>query len=132
MCHRLEGGGLNPGAQLFDKDSTEFACYRVSIVLKVLPMAEPTRPLTAKEACSRAGKARLTSMTAEERKRIAKLAAAARWGKKADAPDPTTPPPNGPERDRQCAEAGIMYSARRPARSTGSERLRGRSLAATA
>lgn len=41
----------------------------------------------------RGGKARLTSMTAEERRRIARLAARARWGKKAETP---TPPPSGP------------------------------------
>ena len=57
------------------------------------------------------GKARLTKMTAEERSRIAKLAAEARWGKKAEAPDPTDP--KGPHRDQQGAEAGIMLSGRR-------------------
>lgn len=39
------------------------------------------------------GKARLTKMTAEERSRIARLAARARWGKKTAAPDPNPPDP---------------------------------------
>ena len=64
----------------------------------------------AAEIGRRGGKARLTKMTAEERTRVAKRAAQARWGKKGHVPDPTppTPDPNGPERDGQYAEAGIM------------------------
>jgi len=53
-----------------------------------------------------AGKARLTSMSAEERKRIAKLAAEARWRKKIDAPDPTDP--QGPNRDENGQGGSIM------------------------
>jgi hypothetical protein len=78
----------------------------------------------------RGGKSRLTKMTAEERSRIARLAAQARWGKKAIAPDPNDP--NGPHRDRQCAEAGIMTTSRRPAHRATSARLSGRSHAAAA
>lgn len=78
----------------------------------------------------RGGKSRLTKMTAEERSRIARLAAQARWGKKADAPNPTDP--SGPHRDRQGAEAGIMLSGRRPASRAHSDRLSGRSHAAAA
>jgi chitodextrinase len=58
------------------------------------------------ERARKGGKARLVKMTAAERSRIAKLAAEARWHKKADAPDPTDP--QGPQRDRQGAEGGIM------------------------
>jgi hypothetical protein len=54
----------------------------------------------------RGGKSRLVKMTAEERSRVAKLAAQARWGKKAEAPDPNDP--KGPGRDHQGAEADIM------------------------
>ena len=59
-----------------------------------------------------AGRSRLTKMTAEERTRIAKLAAQARWGRKAEAPDPTDP--GGPHRDQQGAEAGIMSNSAPP------------------
>ena len=59
------------------------------------------------------GKARLTKMTAEERSRIARLAARARWGKKTAAPDPNPPDPQGPGRDKQWAESGIMSTPRR-------------------
>ena len=58
----------------------------------------------------RGGKARLTKMTADERTRIAKLAAQARWGKKAGAPDPTDP--QGPKRDQQGDGVGIMSTPR--------------------
>jgi hypothetical protein len=61
--------------------------------------------LTCEEAGRRGGKARLTKMTAEDRRRIAQLAAAARWGKKATAPDPTDP--QGPKRD-ESQTPGIM------------------------
>jgi hypothetical protein len=55
----------------------------------------------------RAGKARLTSMTAEERKRIARLAAKARWAKKPEAPDPNDPKGTKPD---QQPRPGIMSS----------------------
>lgn len=83
-------------------------------------------PLMA-EFGRRGGKSRMTKMTAEERRRVAKLAAQARWSKKGTTPEP---PPNGPspDRDAQGAEAGIMLnSRRRPAHrvpSTQSARLR--------
>lgn len=80
----------------------------------------------------RGGKARLTKMTAEERTRIAKLAAQARWGKKTDSPTPDPTDPKGPGRDHQGAEAGILLTARRPAVSARSERHSGRSRAAAA
>lgn len=55
------------------------------------------------------GKARLVKMTAEERQRIAKLAARARWAKGKTAPDPTDPTdPQGPNRDRRGDETGIL------------------------
>lgn len=63
-----------------------------------------------RRSASRAGKARLTSMTAEDRKRVAKLAAQARWAKKLDAPDPTDP--KGPKRDQQGEGPGIMSTPR--------------------
>jgi hypothetical protein len=54
----------------------------------------------------RGGKARLTSMTAEERRRIAKLAAEARWKKKSTTPDPTDP--NSPDGLVERRGPGIM------------------------
>jgi hypothetical protein len=66
----------------------------------------------------RAGKARLTKMTAEERKRVAELGAEARWGKKIDAPDPKGPKgPKGPKPDQQPSRS-IMLN-RKPCRQTG-------------
>lgn len=59
------------------------------------------------------GKARLTKMTAEDRKRVAKLAAQARWGKKADAPDP-----NDPKGSKGDQKPSILLS-RKPCRQTG-------------
>ena len=53
----------------------------------------------------RGGKARLVRMTAEERTRIARLAANARWAKKTGSPDPTDP--QGPRRDEGQGQ-GIM------------------------
>lgn len=70
---------------------------------------DPLAALAA-ELGRRGGKARLTKMTAEERTRIAKLAAQARWGKKAAAPDPTDP--KGPKRDQQGEGPGILSSPR--------------------
>ena len=67
-------------------------------------MAIPKDPL-AVEFGRRGARARMTKMTAEERTRIARLAAQARWGKKATAPDPTDP--QGPNRDREQGP-GIM------------------------
>lgn len=59
----------------------------------------------------RGGKARLVKMTAEERTRVAKLAAQARWAKRADAPDPNDP--KGPKGDPHVEGTGIMLSAPR-------------------
>jgi hypothetical protein len=56
----------------------------------------------------RGARARMTKMTAEERSRVAKRAAQARWQKKAEAPEPTPTDPQGPGRDGQYAESGIM------------------------
>jgi hypothetical protein len=75
---------------------------------------EITRELF-EESGRRGGKARLVKMTSEQRSRIARLAAQARWGKKAGGPDPTDP--NGPGRDDQ-PKPGIM-STRKPCRQTG-------------
>lgn len=72
--------------------------------------------LTVEEAGRRGGKARLTTMTAEDRTRIARLAAQARWAKKADAPDPTDP--KGPKRDEQVRRPGIL-STRKSCRPAG-------------
>jgi hypothetical protein len=52
-------------------------CSRVSMRL-----VEACRPTVLRELTSRAGKARLTKMTAAARKRIAKLAAKARWSRR--------------------------------------------------
>jgi hypothetical protein len=68
------------------------------------------------DSARKAGKARLTSMTSEERKRIATLAAQARWAKKAGSTDPTDP--KGPGHDREGGGSGIM-STRKPCRQTG-------------
>ena len=54
----------------------------------------------------RGARARMTKLTAEQRRDIARNAAQARWGKKATAPDPHDP--KGPHRDQQGAESGIM------------------------
>jgi hypothetical protein len=51
-------------------------CSRVSMRL-----VEACRPTVLRELTSRAGKARLTKMTAAARKRIARLAARARWSR---------------------------------------------------
>lgn len=82
----------------------------------------------------RGGKSRLTKMTAEQRRESARRAAQARWGKKAAAPDPNNPnDPQGPGRDHQRAEAGIMLSSRRrPATRVSSDHLGGGSRAAAA
>ncbi|MGA8619727.1 MAG: hypothetical protein WB660_14570 [Candidatus Sulfotelmatobacter sp.] len=50
----------------------------------------PKDPL-AVEFGKRGARARMIKMTAEERRRIAKHAAQARWAKKAAAPDPNDP-----------------------------------------
>lgn len=57
------------------------------------------------ERARKGGKARLTKMTAEERTRIAKLAAQARWAKKPDGPDPGDPKRPGGD---QQPKPGIM------------------------
>lgn len=75
----------------------------------------------------RGGKSRLTKMTAEERTRVAKLAAQARWAKKAEAPDPTDP--QGPNHDEESRGPDIMLNGRRPATSAASSHLSVRSLA---
>ena len=61
----------------------------------------------------RGGKARMRNLSPEQRRDIARRAAQARWGKKADAPDPNSPLDPKPHRDEQFAEAGIMSSPRR-------------------
>jgi hypothetical protein len=98
-------------------------------------MATQTDPAVFKflsERARKGGKARLTKMTAAERTRIARLAANARWGKKAGSPVPPDPNgPSSPDRDRQGAEAGIMLT-RRAAHRANSDRLSGRSHAAAA
>lgn len=77
----------------------------------------------------RGGVGRAKSLTPEQRREIAQRAAQARWAKKVTAPDPTDP--KGPKHD-EGQTPGIMLSGRRPATSTHSARLRGRSLAAAA
>jgi hypothetical protein len=54
----------------------------------------------------RGGDARMTKMTPEERSRIAKLAAQARWAKKITAPDPNDP--KTPLHDKQRQGPDIM------------------------
>jgi hypothetical protein len=66
------------------------------------------------ERARKGGKARLTKMTAEERSRVARLGAQARWGKKTEAPPPNDP--KGPKRDPQ--RQGIL-STRKPCGRTG-------------
>lgn len=84
----------------------------------------------AAEIGRRGGKARLTKMTSEQRREVARRAAHARWGKKQEAPQP--PDPKGPDRDQQGAESGIMLTGRRPPVTASSHRSSGRSLAAAA
>jgi len=64
---------------------------------------------------SRAGKARLTSMTAEDRRRVAKLAAQARWKKKKGGPDGGGSPDgsNGGNGGSRPISTGIMSTGRR-------------------
>jgi hypothetical protein len=81
----------------------------------VTPEKDSLAALTA-EFGRRGGKARLTTMCAEERSRIARLAAQARWAKKTTAPDPSDP--KGPKRDQPGERSGIM-STRKPRRQTG-------------
>lgn len=106
------------------------------MLLKVLLMADERiaqKDPLAVEFGRRGGKSRMRTMTPEARRRVAQLAARARWAKKAGAPVP--PDPNGPgspDRDRQGAEAGIMLTARRAARRANSERVSGRSHVAAA
>jgi len=70
---------------------------------------EAMKPLTIQELTSRAGKARMVKMTPEERRRVAKLGAQARWAKHHPAPPPPDPPdPGDPRRDSQYSESGIM------------------------
>ena len=80
-------------------------------------MANPkavAKDALAVEFGRRGARARMTKMTAQERSRIARNAAQARWQKKATAPDPTPTDPQGPQgRDQQWAEAGIMSTPRR-------------------
>jgi hypothetical protein len=104
-------------------------------MVKLFRMARDSmeNALSQREFASLGGKARREKLTPEERKRIAQLAAKARWAKKAGAPGPPDPTdPKGPHRDQQHAEAGIMYSRRRPAVSATTSRLNGRSRAAAA
>jgi hypothetical protein len=63
------------------------------------------------------GKARLVKMSAEERHRIAKLAAQARWAKQAGGPDS---PDGGPERPIKGGATSIMLSSRRTPRRVAS------------
>ena len=78
-------------------------------------MPNDSEGLTALELQRRGGLARAKKLTSEERTRIAKLAAQARWAKKATAPDPNDPKASKREgRPRP----GIM-STRKPCRRTG-------------
>ena len=66
----------------------------------------------------RGGKAFMSKLTPEQRSEVARRAARGRWAKKHQQldPPPTNPPdPNGPGRDEQWAEAGIMTTGRKPA-----------------
>lgn len=65
----------------------------------------------------RGARARMTKLSAEQRRQIARNAAQARWAKKTQPPQPPDPQgPGSPDRDGQYAEAGIMLSyPRRPA-----------------
>ena len=70
--------------------------------------------LTAFDLQQRGGFARAKKLTPEERTRIAKLAAQARWAKKATAPDPTDP--QGPQPGEQPPKTGILSTPRIPCR----------------
>lgn len=85
---------------------------------KTLPIKDALSALAA-EWGRRGGNARREKTTAEERSRIAKLAAKARWAKKA-SPDG---PEGGPDNDQRPIRTGILLSARRrPVHSTISDR----------
>lgn len=115
----------------FSQGSTDFACVRLRILLKVLVMADETAKLilTCEAAGRIGGFTRARKLTPEQRRESARRAAQARWAKKADAPDPTDP--QGPQRD-EGQGPGIMLTSRRPAASATSGYLSGRSHAAAA
>lgn len=114
-------GAANLEGYGFPQNAIDFPCNSLSIPLEVDGMADEAataKDLLAAHAAAmgrRGGKARLVKMTAEERTRIAKIAAQARWAKKAEAPDPSDP--KGPKRDERQGP-GIM-STRKPCRRTG-------------
>lgn len=92
------------------------ACHALSIMLELSAMATNENDAVVSEWARnmgrRGGKARLTKMTADERTRIAKLAAETRWRRKTE-PDPTDP--NGPNHDQRPIIRKIMLtSGRRP------------------
>jgi hypothetical protein len=89
--------------------------HRVQELIMAKQPKEITRELF-EESGRRGGAARAAKLTPAERTRIAKLAAQARWAKKATAPDPTDP--QGPKRDPGGESSGIM-STRKPCRQTG-------------
>ena len=84
------------------------------MVVEILAMADETaKIITCADAGRIGGEARARKLTSEDRTRIAKLAAHARWARKLAAPDPTDPTdPQGPIRELQ--KSGILSSSRRP------------------
>jgi len=74
--------------------------------------------LTIDKLRSLGGLARARKLTSEERSRIARLAAQARWGKKADAPDPNDP--KGTKGDPQPGKPGVgILLSRKACRQAG-------------
>lgn len=78
---------------------TEFDCKRASMLLQLLAMATEEQKYAewkkrfATEAARHAANARMTTISPERRKEIARIAAQARWAKTADATPPSTPTP---------------------------------------
>ena len=80
-----------------------------SIRVQIGVMADEAQVLSHQEIARRGAVNRAKKLTADQRRDIAKRAAQARWGKKTEAPTPPDPNgPQGPNRDEQWAEAGIM------------------------
>jgi hypothetical protein len=91
---------------------------------------ETVKLITCEEAGRTGGLSRARKLSPEQRREIARRAAAARWAKKTGAPDPTDP--KGPKDDRKGDDELVLCQLRRPPLSASSRHLGGRNLAAAA
>jgi hypothetical protein len=112
----------------FPQRPAGFRCVRLRIGVQITVMAEKPLPINdalsalAAEWGRRGGNARREKLTPEQRRQSARLAAQARWAKKAGAPDPTDP--KGPDRDQRWVETGIQsrHSTRGPSGGGGGKK----------